>query len=151
MIFVSPTMSGIRGPNGWLRLATPATFTGSIEQGKDYLLIDDHVGLGGTLANLRRYIETQGGNVIGMTTLTETAGGHKIAPRPDTFSARKENMDRSLTSSGTESSDTQPTALPTLRPDIYRVLNPLPASKLDWLKQQRLRVVEVFRLSKLQP
>jgi hypothetical protein len=31
------------------------------------------------------------------------------------------------------------------------VLNPSPASKLDWLKQQRLRVVEVFRLSKLQP
>jgi hypothetical protein len=44
-----------------LRLATPPAFTGSIEQGKDYLLIDDHVGLGGTLANLRGYIETQGG------------------------------------------------------------------------------------------
>ncbi len=52
---------GHTGADGWLRLATPAAFTGSIEQGKDYLLIDDHVGLGGTLANLRGYIETQGG------------------------------------------------------------------------------------------
>ena len=77
---------GHTGANGWLRLATPATFTGSVERGKDYLVIDDHVGLGGTLANLRGYIETQGGRIIGMTTLTETAGGHKIAPRPETLS-----------------------------------------------------------------
>lgn len=40
---------GHTGANGWRRLATPATFTGSVEKGKDYLLIDDHVGFGGTL------------------------------------------------------------------------------------------------------
>lgn len=51
---------GHTGANGWLRLATPATFTGTVEGGKDYLLIDDHVGLGGTLANLRGFIEAQG-------------------------------------------------------------------------------------------
>ena len=56
---------GHTGANGWLRLATPATFAGSVEEGKDYLLIDDHVGFGGTLANLRGHIETQGGRVIG--------------------------------------------------------------------------------------
>lgn len=77
---------GHTGANGWFRLATPATFTGTVEGGKDYLLIDDHVGFGGTLANLRGYVETQGGHVIGMTTLTETAGGHKIAPRAETLS-----------------------------------------------------------------
>lgn len=77
---------GHTGADGWLRLATPATFTGTVEAGKDYLLVDDHVGLGGTLANLRGYIETQEGRVIGMTTLTETAGGHKIAPRAETLS-----------------------------------------------------------------
>ncbi|MFZ0929886.1 MAG: hypothetical protein WAN11_14865 [Syntrophobacteraceae bacterium] len=31
----------------------------------------DHVGFGGTLANLRGYIEVNGGRVIGMTTETE--------------------------------------------------------------------------------
>ena len=72
--------------NGWHRLATPATFAGSIEQGKDYLLIDDHVGFGGTLANLRGYIETHGGHVIGMTTLTETPEARKIALRAATAS-----------------------------------------------------------------
>jgi hypothetical protein len=60
-------------------------------------------------------------------------------------------MDKSLTSSGTGSSDTQSPASPILRPDTYRVLNPLPPSKLDWLKQQRLRVAEVFRLSNSSP
>ena len=33
-----------------------------------------------------------------------------------------------------------------IEPERYRVLNPLPPSMLDWLKQQRLRVAEVFRL-----
>jgi hypothetical protein len=33
-----------------------------------------------------------------------------------------------------------------IEPERYRVLNPLPPSLLDWLKQQRLRVAEVFRL-----
>lgn len=37
----------------------------------DYVLVDDHVGLSWTLANLRGYIETRGGRVIAMTTLTE--------------------------------------------------------------------------------
>ena len=35
-----------------------------------------------------------------------------------------------------------------IEPERYRVLNPLPPSMLDWLKQQRLRVAEVFRLHK---
>jgi hypothetical protein len=60
-------------------------------------------------------------------------------------------MDKNLTSSGTKSSDTQQPASQTLRPDTYRVLNPLPPSALDWLKQQRLRVAEVFRLSNSSP
>jgi hypothetical protein len=39
--------------NDWHRLVTPAVFAGSIVTGADYLLVDDHVGFGGTLANLR--------------------------------------------------------------------------------------------------
>lgn len=60
-------------------------------------------------------------------------------------------MEKNLTNSGTGSSDTQPPASPILRADTYRVLNPLPPSKLAWLKQQRLRVAEVFRLSNSNP
>jgi hypothetical protein len=72
--------------NGWHRLVTPAVFGGTVVQEADYLLIDDHVGFGGTLANLRGYIEVNGGRVIGMTTLSETGGGRKIAVLHDTLS-----------------------------------------------------------------
>ena len=71
--------------DGWHRLVTPAVFAGTVIQGADYLLVDDHVGFGGTLANLRGYIEVNGGRVIGMTTLTETGGGRKIAVLPETL------------------------------------------------------------------
>jgi hypothetical protein len=70
---------------GWHRLVTPAVFAGTVIQGADYLLVDDHVGFGGTLANLRGYIEVNRGRVIGMTTLTETGGGRKIAVLPETL------------------------------------------------------------------
>ena len=77
--------------DGWHRLVTPAQFTGTIAGGQDYFLIDDHVGFGGTLANLRGYIEVNGGHVIGMTTLTETGGGRQIAVRPETLSVLQQS------------------------------------------------------------
>ena len=65
----------------------PATFTGAVPAGGEYvLLVDDHIGFGGTLANLRGYIEANGGHVLAITTLTETGGGRKIAVRPETLS-----------------------------------------------------------------
>lgn len=65
------------------RLVTPATFEGPVEAGARYVLVDDHVGLGGTLANLKGYIETSGGVVVAMTTLTESRDGRQIALRPE--------------------------------------------------------------------
>jgi hypothetical protein len=42
---------------------------------------------------------------------------------------------------------TEQPALPTLRQDTYIVLNLLRPSELEWLKQQRMRVAEVFHQS----
>jgi len=61
---------GHTGASGYSRLATPAAFGGIVESGVSYLLVDDFVGQGGTLANLRGYIEENGGDVIGATVLT---------------------------------------------------------------------------------
>lgn len=44
------------------RLVTPAAFEGEVTNGERYVLVDDHVGLGGTLANLKGHIETNGGS-----------------------------------------------------------------------------------------
>lgn len=61
------------------RLVTPAAFEGPVLRGAEYVLVDDHVGLGGTLANLKGHIETQGGRVLAMTTLTESRQARQIA------------------------------------------------------------------------
>ena len=45
----------------------------------NYVLVDDHVGLGGTLANLRGYVEARGGEVIAITTLTESRDARIIS------------------------------------------------------------------------
>ena len=66
------------------RLVTPAEFDGVVQEGCNYILVDDHVGLGGTLANLRGHIETRGGLVIAITTLTESRDARRISLRPDT-------------------------------------------------------------------
>jgi hypothetical protein len=66
------------------RLVTPAEFAGPVELDGQYLLVDDHVGIGGTLANLKGFLETHGAEVIGVTTLTESRDARKIALRHET-------------------------------------------------------------------
>ena len=67
------------------RLVTPAEFDGPVEKGLCYALVDYHVGLGGTLANLKGYLEANGATVIAMTTLTESRDARKISLRPQTL------------------------------------------------------------------
>ena len=61
------------------RLVTPATFDGVVQPGCRYVLVDDHVGLGGTLANLRGFLEAGGATVVGITTLTESRNARQIS------------------------------------------------------------------------
>lgn len=58
------------GADGFSRLARPARFDGPVQLGQDYVLVDDFVGMGGTLANLKGYIESNGGKVIAAVALT---------------------------------------------------------------------------------
>ena len=71
--------------DGWHRLVTPAIFIGDAIRDAAYFLVDDHVGFGGTLANLRGFLEENGAKVIGMTALTETPKARQIAVRPSTL------------------------------------------------------------------
>ena len=57
------------GASGYHRLAFPAIFEGEVAH-VNYLLVDDFIGQGGTLANLRGFVETNGGRVIGAAALT---------------------------------------------------------------------------------
>ncbi len=73
--------------SGWHRLAYPALFDGIIQPEKTYVLIDDFIGQGGTLANLRGLIEAHGGKVIGALALTGKAYSSILALTDNTLQA----------------------------------------------------------------
>ncbi|WP_420265687.1 hypothetical protein [Candidatus Magnetominusculus dajiuhuensis] len=78
------------------RMVTPAIFTGKVCKGADYVIIDDHVGLGGTIANLRGFIEDSGGHVIAVSTLTESRDSRNLALRPETLEALERRYGQEL-------------------------------------------------------
>jgi adenine/guanine phosphoribosyltransferase-like PRPP-binding protein len=61
------------------RLANHAVFEGDVASGQDYLIVDDTLTMGGTLASLRGHIEANGGRVIGATTLTGFGSDGQLA------------------------------------------------------------------------
>lgn len=78
------------------RLVTPAAFDGPVRRHARYVLVDDHVGLGGTLANLRGYVEAGDGRVVGMTTLTESRDARRISLRSGTLHMLRERHGEEL-------------------------------------------------------
>ena len=71
------------GANGFWRLAKQAEFQGPVRKGCEYVLVDDFVGMGGTLANMKGYIESQGGVVLAAVSLTGKPHSAKLAPTPE--------------------------------------------------------------------
>ena len=68
------------GADGYGRLARQAAFEGTVEKEREYVMVDDFVGQGGTLANLRGWIEKQGGKVVGAVALTGKPYSAKLNP-----------------------------------------------------------------------
>lgn len=58
------------GSDGYYRLAIQPVFAGNVGRGVRYILVDDFVGQGATLANLRGFIVSAGGVVLGYSSLT---------------------------------------------------------------------------------
>ncbi len=68
------------GADGYGRLARQAAFAGEIQSEREYVMVDDFIGQGGTLANLRGWIEKQGGKVVGAIALTGKSYSAKLNP-----------------------------------------------------------------------
>ena len=68
------------GADGYGRLARQARFDGDVEMGRQYIMVDDFIGQGGTLANLRGWVEKQGGKVVGAVGLTGKPYSAKLNP-----------------------------------------------------------------------
>ena len=67
------------GADGFARLARQARFAGFVKHGVEYVLVDDFVGMGGTLANMKGYIESNGGKVLAAVSLTGKPHSAKLA------------------------------------------------------------------------
>ena len=72
--------AGRTGMDSSYRLAFPPAFSGEVQKGRDYLIVDDNATMGGTIASLRGYIENRGGHVIGATVMSARATGLDIVP-----------------------------------------------------------------------
>ena len=77
---VQTNVVGHTGADGYGRLARQAAFGGNVERGLRYVMVDDLVGQGGTLANLRGWVEKHGGRVVGAVGLTGKAYSAKLNP-----------------------------------------------------------------------
>ena len=93
---VQTNRTGHTGAGGFHRLAHPALFAGEVKAGRRYLLVDDFVGQGGTLANLKGYLESQGGLTIMATTLTGKPYSAKLCPTDTTLAGLRAKHDEQL-------------------------------------------------------
>ena len=78
------------GSTGWARLTRPPVFSGQVMAGRCYFMVDDFIGQGGTLANLRGLLLAGGGRVEGAITLTGKAYSAKLALDPETLRLLRE-------------------------------------------------------------
>jgi hypothetical protein len=77
---VQTNVVGHTGADGFSRLARQAAFDGEVEAGARYVLVDDFVGQGGTLANLKGHIESKGGKAVAAVVLTGKSFSAKLVP-----------------------------------------------------------------------
>jgi hypothetical protein len=77
-IVQSNKVSHTRAP-AFQRIVTPVTFAGDVTANRNYFLVDDHAGFGGTFASLHGHIRLYGGAVVGCTTLTASPNSAKLA------------------------------------------------------------------------
>lgn len=74
---------GRTNKNADSRLVDNPEFLGTVNPNHNYLLIDDTLTLGGTLATLRGYVENRGGKVIGAMVMSAQQRSLELAPNPE--------------------------------------------------------------------
>ena len=84
---------GRTAQDGFGRLANQPGFDGPVRNDKPYLIMDDTLTQGGTLANLKGYIENRGGEVLAATALTGKQYSAKIAIDSSTLEQLRDQYD----------------------------------------------------------
>ena len=117
------------GANAVERMTRRAAFDGPVQSGAEYILVDDHVTQGGTLNELRKYIQSHGGKVVAVTTLTASQFSDTLHISREAIEALYvkfgNNLDEELQEAGiangvAELTQSQARELRKLRPDTFR-------------------------------
>lgn len=82
--------------DGYYRLAFQPLFDGAPDPGRDYVLVDDFIGQGATLANLRGHVLAAGGRVPGITSLTGKVVSAILALQPATLAVLRQTHGNDL-------------------------------------------------------
>lgn len=72
-------------PSIYHRMTAEPTFEGKVEASRAYLIVDDTMTAGATLAALRGFVESQGGSVIGASIVASPIGNLEISLSPSTL------------------------------------------------------------------
>ena len=85
---VSHTMSASQNQNLAVLLeghspTLVSAHAGIVKPGVEYVLVDDFVGMGGTLSNMKGYVESNGGKVLAAVSLTGKPHSAKLALTPE--------------------------------------------------------------------
>ncbi len=84
------------GSSGWHRLTHPAVFDGPVKKGVEYLIVDDFIGQGGTIANLRGHVVAHGGGVVGAAALTGKPYSAKMSLTKETLEQLRDKHGQEL-------------------------------------------------------
>lgn len=89
---VQATKVGRGGADGLSRLGRQPRFSGAVEAGQTYLLLDDTLTQGGTFAQLKTHIEDKGGRVVLASALTGKDYSRKISLSRETLASVRERF-----------------------------------------------------------
>ncbi|EBV7178867.1 hypothetical protein ZU61_27260, partial [Salmonella enterica subsp. enterica serovar Thompson] len=78
------------------RLVKRVSFEGDVVSGRNYLIVDDVVTQGGTLADLKGYVELNGGKVVAASTLSGKANSAKMAITKSTLGQLRKQAGKEL-------------------------------------------------------
>jgi adenine/guanine phosphoribosyltransferase-like PRPP-binding protein len=73
------------GADPMQRLIARPQFTGQVEPGSAYVLVDDVTTMGGTLADLADYLRSRSASVLGAVVLASAGRTGRLDPSPSTI------------------------------------------------------------------